>query len=80
MMSQHRLMSRHGSSWPMETGVATPFEVATWAVLAGWKGGRDMGMMLQPGLLNLGSRHHFEVATWVGQCEVATWVRGRDLA
>ena len=46
-----------------------------------------MELTSQPGLLNLGSRHHFEVvtwlvqlgeetmdvATWVGQCEVATW-------
>ena len=58
----------------------------------GRPGGRDMGLTSRPGLLNLGSRHHFEVATWlvhsgggidvatsfevatcVGQCEVATW-------
>ena len=37
------LMSRHGSGCPMEIGVATPiFEVATWAVLIGQKGGRDL--------------------------------------
>ena len=36
-------MSRHGSGCPMEIGVATPiFEVATWAVLIGQKGGRDL--------------------------------------
>ena len=40
-----------------------------------------MGMMSRPGLLNLGSRHHFEVATWVDSVrsqpglEVATWPR-----
>ena len=38
-----RLMSRHGFSCPMEIGVVTPFfEVATWAVLVGQKGGRDL--------------------------------------
>ena len=37
------LMSLHGSGCPMEIGVATPiFEVATWAVLIGKKGGRDL--------------------------------------
>ena len=38
-----KLMSRHGSGCPMEIVVATPFfEVATWAVLVGQKGGRDL--------------------------------------
>ena len=45
-------MSRHGSACPMEIGVATPFfEVATWAVLVWQKGGRNMGLMSQPGLV-----------------------------
>ena len=36
-------MSRPDSDCPIEIGVATPFfEVATWAILAGQKGGRDM--------------------------------------
>ena len=36
-------MSRHGSSCPMEIGVATPiFEVATWAILIGQKEGSDL--------------------------------------
>ena len=43
-----------------------------------------MELTSRPGLLNLGSRHHFEVATWLVQSgggndvttsfEVATWV------
>ena len=37
------MVSRHGSGCPMEIGVTTPFfEVATWAVLVGQKGGRDL--------------------------------------
>ena len=37
------LMLRHGSGCPMEIGVATQiFEAATWAVLIGQKGGRDL--------------------------------------
>ena len=30
----------------------------------GAEAGRDMGLTSRPGLLNLGSRPHFEVATW----------------
>ena len=58
--------------------------------LAERKGGRDMGMTSQPGLLNLGSRHHFEVVTWLVQLgggtksrprfEVATWVGQCEVA
>ena len=33
----------------------------------GHPGGHDMGLTSRPGLLNLGSRHHFEVATWLVQ-------------
>ena len=37
------VMSRPDSGCPMKSGVATPFfEVATWAILAGQKGGRDL--------------------------------------
>ena len=32
--------------------------------MGGAEAGRDMGLTLRPGLLNLGSRRHFEVATW----------------
>ena len=41
------------------------FEVATWVVLVGQKGGRDMGLTSRPGLVVQ---------------EVATWERCRDLA
>ena len=41
------------------------FEVTTWAVLVGQKGGRDIGLMSRPGLVVQ---------------EVATWERCRDLA
>ena len=30
----------------------------------GVEAGHDMGLTSRPGLLNLGSRPHFEVATW----------------
>ena len=33
----------------------------------GRPGGHDMGLTSRPGLLNLGSRHHCEVATWFVQ-------------
>ena len=33
----------------------------------GRPGGRDMGLTSRPGLLNSGSRHHCEVATWLVQ-------------
>ena len=33
----------------------------------GRPGGRDMGLTSRPGLLNLGSRHHFKVVTWLVQ-------------
>ena len=32
--------------------------------MGGAEAGRDMGLTLRLGLLNLGSRPHFEVATW----------------
>ena len=41
--------------------------------------GRDMGLTSRPDLLNLGSRHHFEVATWLVQFGVATWTLFRLL-
>ena len=71
------LMSRHGSGCPMEVGVATPFfEVATWTVLIGQKGGRDMGLTSRLGLVVQ------EVATWKRCCDLAwgwTRERGRDM-
>ena len=51
-------------------------DVATWS----WR--RDMAWSSRrsrPGLLNLGSRHHFEVATWFVQFGVATWTLFRSL-
>ena len=39
------------------------------------QGGHDMGLMSRPGLLNLGSRHHFEVATWLVQLGEETMSR-----
>ena len=44
------------------------FGVATWAVLVGQKGGRDMGLMSRPGLVVQ------EVATWERCCDLA-WGR-----
>ena len=38
-------------------------------------GGRDMGLTSRPDLLNLGSRHHFEVATWLVQLGEETMSR-----
>ena len=51
------LVSRPGS------GLGRRNDVATWVVLVGRKGGPDMGLTSRPGMLNLGSRPHFEVAT-----------------
>ena len=41
------------------------FEVATWVVLVGQKGGRDMGLMSRPGLVVQ------EAATWKGSRDLA---------
>ena len=70
------MRSRHGT------------DVATWLVGNGGRdmnlmsrhrlgrlGGRDMGLTSRPSLLNLGSRHHFEVATWLVQLGEETMSR-----
>ena len=70
-------MLRPNSGCPMKIGVATPFfEVATWAVLVGPKGGRNMGLTSRPGLVVQ------EVATWKRCLDLDWgWARegGRDL-
>ena len=50
MVSRHRLMSRDGSSWHMETGVMTHFL------------GRDLGSFCGA---EGRSRHGIDVATWL---------------
>ena len=47
--------------------------------LGGAEAGREMGLTSRSGLLNLGSRPHFEVATWLVQFGVATWTLFRSL-
>ena len=41
----------------------------------GRPGGRDIGLTSRPCLLNLGSRHHFEVVTWLVQLGKETMSR-----
>ena len=58
-------MSRHGSGclvviWCRDQS----FGSRQGRSVGGAEAGRDMGLTSRPGLLNLGSRPHFEVATW----------------
>ena len=73
-------MSRHGSgclvvTWCHDQG----FGSQQGRSVEGVEAGRDMGLKSRPGLLNLGLRHHFEVATWLVQFGVATWTLFRSL-
>ena len=74
------LMLRHGSgclvvTWCRDQGFGSRHGRS----VGGAEAGRDMGLTSRPGLLNLGSRHHFEVATWLVQFGVATWTLFRSL-
>ena len=71
------LMSLHDSAALWWFGVATKVLGRDRGVSVGRaEAGRDMGLTSRPGLLNLGSRPHFKVATWLVQSgggnEVAT--------